>query len=206
MAALVGYLLIDPTSTISPSVADWFKRLFTKAEKNRVGCQISCLQALSVWYSVVLHTRTKSSCSQSNFNAVYATSTNELHNIKVIGSCITHARHINSVILLWLVIMDTVFTVKLLMLINFVVHTTDFITAAPHARLNLFLTFACATCKRSNGLFRFIYSVSCICRAITSPKTTSQLLHQQRASIAGLCWKEQLCYCKSQFFVNNSGC
>ncbi len=56
------------------------------------------------------------------------------------------------------------------MLINFVLHSTDFITVAPHAWLNLFLTFTYATCERSNGLFRFIYSVSCICWALHHPK------------------------------------
>lgn len=179
LSLLLSQWLIDLTKTVY------------KAEKNRVGCHLSCLQALSVWFSYVLHTRTIT-CSQLNFNALLATTTHELHNIKVKGSCRTHPRHPNSAILL---------------LINVVVNSTDFITAAPHAWLNLFLTFTCATCERSNGLFRFFfYYVSCICWAITSPKTTSQLLFQQRASITGLCRKDQLRYCRSQFIVNNSGC
>lgn len=129
LSLLLSQWLIDLTKTVY------------KAEKNRVGCHLSCLQALSLWFSYVLHTRTIS-CSQLNFNALLATTTHELHNIKVKGSCRTHPRHPNSAILL---------------LINVVVNSTDFITAAPHAWLNLFLTFTCATCERSNGLFRFFF-------------------------------------------------
>ncbi len=111
-----GGLFTDrPDSAIPVLLTQWLidlTKTVYKAEKNGVGSQISYLQARSVWFSGELRTRTTSSCSQPNCNALlFATTTNELHNIKVIGSCRTNTRHPNSVILLWLVILDMIFTV-----------------------------------------------------------------------------------------------
>lgn len=55
---------------LSQWLIDLIKTVY-KAEKDGVGSHISCLHALSVWFSGVLQTRT-SSCSQLNLNILSA--------------------------------------------------------------------------------------------------------------------------------------
>lgn len=64
-------LFTDGCSLLLPQWLIDLIKTFYKAEKDGVGCHISCLHALSVWFSGVLQTRT-SSCSQLNLNILSA--------------------------------------------------------------------------------------------------------------------------------------